>query len=400
MSTFSDLLDAKVAHQPEWCSAQQLAVVMQDLSERPPLVDAMSCHALISELELVARGEAFVIQAGECAELFSDSSRARIQSKAAQLHQLCEIVESAGLPTVRIGRFAGQYAKPRSCRTEILADGTVLPVYRGDAVNGRESTPSARLADPMRMLTAYDRAAIGLEALFMRQLLLSAGNDRISSALAPTYVSHEALLLDFERAMMRPDQVVGGRYASSAHSVWIGERTRQLDHAHLAFAVEVNNAVGVKLGPDADPNDVITIFDRLAAGRRLGRLSLIVRMGVAKIAQRLPCLVAALGERARKVIWLSDPMHGNTTRTATGRKTRVVGDVLAEIEQFCGILRRHGCWPGGLHLEVTPDSVTECVTTREELASTPSLDCFESACDPRLDAAQAAQAVRHVVGQL
>ncbi|WP_410598265.1 3-deoxy-7-phosphoheptulonate synthase [Amycolatopsis sp. lyj-90] len=389
------LLEIAAAHQPEWSTPGELAAVRNELLGRPPLVDAHSCHALAGELEFVARGEAVVIQAGDCAELFSDSERHRVQAKASQLHHLCDTAEFAGIPAVRIGRFAGQFAKPRSCATETLPDGTEIPVYRGDAVNGLNPTATARRADPARMLTAYDLAANGLDALFMRQLLLSEGDSGISSMLAPTYISHEALLLDFERALLRPDPARGGTYASSAHMVWIGERTRQLDHAHLALAEQINNPVGVKIGPTATPEELIAIVDRLATGHRRGRLTLIIRMGAEKIADRLPALVAALGTRAGEVAWLSDPMHGNTKKTVTGQKTRVVTEIQDEIGHFCRILREQRVHPGGLHLEVSPDPVTECVDTTADLTGSLDFDRYESACDPRLNPIQAQQVVRH-----
>ncbi|MEU8417333.1 3-deoxy-7-phosphoheptulonate synthase [Amycolatopsis japonica] len=394
------MLEIAAAHQPDWSAPEELAAVRNALRTRPPLVDAHSCYALAGELEFVARGEAVVIQAGDCAELFSDSARHRVQAKASQLHHLCETAETAGVPTVRIGRFAGQFAKPRSCATEVLPDGTEIPVYRGDAVNGVTPTAAARRADPARMLTAYDLAASGLDALFMRQLLLLEGGSGIGSLLAPTYISHEALLLDFEHALLRPDPARGGDYASSAHMVWIGERTRQLDHAHLAFAERITNPVGVKIGPNATPEELIAIVDRLATGHRRGRLSLIIRMGADKIADRLPALVAALGTRAGQVTWLCDPMHGNTKKTTTGQKTRVVTEIQAEITRFCRILREHRVHPGGLHLEVSPDPVTECVDTVAELSGALDLDRYESACDPRLNPEQAQRVVRHFTRSL
>ncbi|MFJ4101377.1 3-deoxy-7-phosphoheptulonate synthase [Amycolatopsis japonica] len=394
------MLEIAAAHQPDWSAPEKLAAVRNELRTRPPLVDTHSCYALAGELEFVARGEAVVIQAGDCAELFSDSARHRVQAKASQLHHLCETAETAGVPTVRIGRFAGQFAKPRSCVTEVLPDGTEIPVYRGDAVNGVTPTAVARRADPARMLTAYDLAASGLDALFMRQLLLLEGGSGIGSLLAPTYISHEALLLDFEHALLRPDPARGGDYASSAHMVWIGERTRQLDHAHLAFAERITNPVGVKIGPNATPDELIAIVDRLATGHRRGRLSLIIRMGAEKIADRLPALVAALGRRAGQVTWLCDPMHGNTKKTTTGQKTRVVTEIQAEITRFCRILREHRVHPGGLHLEVSPDPVTECVDTVAELSGALDLDRYESACDPRLNPEQAQRVVRHFTRSL
>ncbi|MFD4401537.1 3-deoxy-7-phosphoheptulonate synthase [Nocardia sp. NPDC058499] len=399
MTTYSEPREIKAAHQPDWPDPKLLDDVVDELQRRQPLVEAQACHALAGELEFVARGESFVIQAGECAELFADSTRPRIQAKAAQLHQLCDVVEAIGLPTVGIGRFAGQYAKPRSKPTEMRTDGSVVPVYLGDAVNGLAPTEAARRADPTRLLRAYDHAAEGLHSLFMRQLLLADG-DKTCSMLAPTYISHEALILPFESALVRADHVKGGRYASSAHMLWIGERTRQLDHAHLRFAESINNPVGVKLGPSTEPPDLVEIVETLTRGRPAGRLCLVVRQGVDKIAERLPRLVTALGGRARDVVWLSDPMHGNTRTTTSGQKTRVLADMMDEVEQFSNILRKHGCWPGGLHLEITPDAVTECVATHRELASGPDLSRYESACDPRLNPGQAEQLVRHVADLL
>ncbi|MFD4669603.1 3-deoxy-7-phosphoheptulonate synthase [Lentzea sp. NPDC058450] len=375
------------AQQPDWDEAE-LAAVIEELRSRAPLVDAGSCHALRGELEVVARGEAFVIQGGDCAEPFADSAAPRVQRKAALLDVLGDLVEHvAGLPVVRVGRLAGQYAKPRSSPTETGADGTVLPVYRGDAVNDPAPEPGARRADARRLLRAYDHAATALDALFLNQFLLP------TAGLSPTYVSHEALLLDFERALVRPDGLRGGWYGSSGHMLWIGERTRQLDGAHLEFAATVNNPVGVKIGPTATADDVAAIIELLAGGHRAGRLTLIVRMGARTIGTALPLLLTGLGHRARDVVWLCDPMHGNTVRSASGRKTRVVSDVAAEVEAFCAVLRAHGVYPGGLHLELTPDDVTECVDTHDRLA-VDDFPRFESACDPRLDGEQAERVVR------
>lgn len=375
------------AQQPGW-DAAELAGVTEELRSRAPLVDAGSCHALRGELEIVARGEAFVIQGGDCAERFSDSAAPRVQQKAAQLDALGDLVEQiAGLPVVRVGRLAGQYAKPRSSPTETGPDGTVLPVYRGDAVNDPEPESRARRADARRLLRAYDHAATALDALFLNQFLLP------TAGLSPTYVSHEALLLDFERALVRPDDLRGGWYGSSGHMLWIGERTRQLDGAHVEFAAGINNPLGVKIGPTATPGDVAAIIELLADGHPAGRLTLIVRMGAGAIAAALPPLLAGLGARAREVVWLCDPMHGNTVRSMSGRKTRVVSDVAAEVEAFCAVLRAHGVHPGGLHLELTPDDVTECVDTYDHLAAD-DFPRFSSACDPRLDGPQSERVVR------
>ncbi|MFI9511229.1 3-deoxy-7-phosphoheptulonate synthase [Nocardia sp. NPDC052566] len=375
--------------QPDWESEVDLAVVDEELRSRRPLVDAGSCHALRRELEIVTRGDALVIQGGDCAERFAESTAPHIQAKAAQLDELGDIVERvADLPVVRVGRFAGQYAKPRSNPLESLPDGTVLPVYRGDAVNDPEPTPCARKADARRLLLAYDHAAEALDALFLNQFLLP------MAGVSPTYVSHEALLLDFERALVRPDDVCGGRYGSSGHMLWIGERTRQLDGAHLAFAAEVNNPIGVKIGPTTTPDQLAAIIDLLAVGHPAGRLTLIIRMGAGAIADRLPSLLTTAGASARDLVWLCDPMHGNMIRTSSGQKTRVVADVLSEVEQFCTTLHAYDVHPGGLHLELTPDAVTECVDTHDRLATPGILHRFLSVCDPRLDPSQAERVVR------
>nr|WP_233628297.1 3-deoxy-7-phosphoheptulonate synthase [Saccharopolyspora sp. HNM0986] len=387
----------KAAHQVSWEDSDVLVNVFDKLLKRPPLVSAESVHALAGELEFVARGEAVVIQAGECAEIFDDAAPDRIREKATQVHRLADIVEGAGMPAIRVGRLAGQYAKPRSQSTETLVDGTVLTTYLGDAVNAREATALSRRPDPTRLLAAYDHASSALEALFMRQLLISESNSGLRSMLAPTYVSHEALLLEFESALVRPDHVKGGNYASSAHLLWIGERTRQVDHAHVEFAEGISNPVGVKLGPAAEPADVVAIAERLTAGRRPGRVSMIVRMGAGRLYERLPALIDALGPLAREVVWLCDPMHGNTVRAGDGRKTRVMTDVVAEVEQFFEVLRARGCWPGGLHLETTPDDVSECVEIKAELASPQPAGLFKSACDPRLNYSQAERVVSRAV---
>ncbi|MBF6330400.1 3-deoxy-7-phosphoheptulonate synthase [Nocardia transvalensis] len=391
MTRLSNAIYVDAAQQPQWSDRKSLARVLEELRRRLPLVDAQSCHALGDELEFVARGDSFVVQAGECAELFEDSAPARMLAKNAQVNELRTIVASVGLRTVGIGRFAGQYAKPRSSALEILPDGTAVPVYRGDAVNGLAETKSARRADPLRLLAAYDNAARALSVLHSRPSPID--RDTV------TYVSHEALLLGFERALARPDPVVGASYASSAHMVWVGDRTRQPDGAHVAFAESINNPIGIKIGPTAELSEVVGVVDRLAAGRRLGRLCLIVRLGVDAIGQRFPALITALGRTAGEVVWLSDPMHGNTIRTPDGQKTRTMTDILGEIEQFWDILRRHGRWPGGVHLEVTPDPVTECVSTHSEAIAGSAPRRFESPCDPRLNADQA-RTVMHCVAEL
>lgn len=383
------LLAARARQQPEWASLDGLRHVLHTLEEQPQLVDASVCADLTAELARVARGEGFVLQIGECAERFADAEPATVLAKADQLHDLADIwADRAGRPVVRIGRIGGQYAKPRSSDTEMLPDGTVLPVYRGDAVNSPEPTAQARAADPGRLLAAYRHAETTLSTLFERDLGLSG-----QQAPERTYASHEALLLELEHALVRPVPGGSASYGSSGHFLWIGERTRQLDHAHVEFIASIANPVGVKIGRDATAADVRELVRLLNPDRSLGRLALIVRMGAAHVARRLPPLLDALGQDAAGVVWIGDPMHGNTRVNGAGQKVRSVADVRAEIEGFAAALRSRGLRPGGLMLETAHLPVTECVATSAELADTTPLPRYASACDPRLDPQQARDVV-------
>ncbi|MFB9463410.1 3-deoxy-7-phosphoheptulonate synthase [Streptomyces cinereospinus] len=390
MSNTRLLIPSRAAQQPDWTRWDDLDRVLGELARRPALVSEETTAALREELAFVARGTAFVIQAGDCAELFSDSGPERIRAKATALHALGDLFESlTKIPVVRIGRLAGQYAKPRSNSWEELPDGTRVPVYRGDAVNGAEATASARQPDPHRLLRAYELAQRALAEL--RTAPPRSGS--MTAVLAPTYISHEALLLEYEHALLRAD-ARGGRYASSAPFLWIGERTRQPDHAHIDLAATVSNPIGVKVGPDASPADVTALLDRLNPANQPGRLTLIVRMGAERIGTALPALLGGLGPRAAEAVWMTDPMHGNTRTTAAGQKSRVLTDILTEVETFFGVMSAHGLHAGGLHLESAPDDVTECVLRTEDLAVDTPLPRYESACDPRLNPAQAEEVVR------
>ncbi len=383
------------AHQPVWAEPLAVPGVLAELGGRHPLVEPSECHALRHELAEVTEGRAFVVQGGDCAEPFADARGQRIRAKASQLEGLADLFEAATVvPVVRIGRFAGQYAKPRSQPTEVLPDGRVLPVFFGEAVNGPEPDERARRTDVKRLLAAYDHAIEALDSLFLNRFLPIV-TDSGRAAYAPTYVSHEALLLEYEQALVRPDPR-GGWYASSAHLVWIGERTRALDGAHVAFAESITNPVGVKVGPTATVDDVAELVDRL--GTVPGRLTLVVRMGAETIRERLPILLDGLGDRARRVAWLSDPMHGNTRRTAAGQKTRVLSELCAEVREFFQALTERGLHPGGLHLELTPDTVTECVDAVSALDDPHPLPRYESTCDPRLNGFQAEAVVRLAAG--
>ncbi|MFC9222455.1 3-deoxy-7-phosphoheptulonate synthase [Streptomyces hygroscopicus] len=390
------LLAARAQQQPEWASLDDLKRVLRALEQKPRLVDASVCADLTAELARAALGEAFVLQIGECAERFEDATPATVLAKAEQLHRLADaLADATGMPVVRIGRIAGQYAKPRSSETETLADGSLLPVYRGDAVNSPEPTPQSRTADPDRLLRAYHHAEATLSILFERDLGLAG-----PTAPKRTYASHEALLLEFEQALVRPLLDSMGAYGSSGHFLWIGERTRQLDHEHVAFAASIANPVGIKIGPDADPDDVRALVHLLNPRRQLGRLSLIVRMGAARIERRFPALLDALSHEAPGVVWICDPMHGNTRVSGAGQKTRTVTDITAEIEGFASALRHRGLPIGGLMLETAHTPVTECVATREELESPVPLPGYESACDPRLNPEQAKAVVAFMADQL
>jgi 3-deoxy-7-phosphoheptulonate synthase len=370
--------------QPAWDDQDVLDSVLEDLRERQPLVDPASCLALRDELGSVADGSAFLLQAGDCAERFTDSGASRILAKASLLHDLADQFESTvGTPVVRVGRLAGQYAKPRTCQTEALADGTVVPTYRGDAVNSPEPTLAARRSDPRRLLHAYDASAQALQSLRVDQVPPTSGVD----GLAPTYVSHEALLLDYERALTVDREDV--TFGASAHLLWIGDRTRQLDGGHLRFATTVANPVGVKIGPSASPTEVHAIAERLTECHPAGRLTLITRLGADRAGDLLTDIVDAVGDLRTQVVWACDPMHGNTVVTRSGRKTRVVEDIIREVEQSVQALHDRGAILGGLHLEITPDAVTECLQSPADLAGDALLPRYETACDPRLSPAQA-----------
>lgn len=389
------------AQQPQWDDAEELVLAVKELATRPALVSADACHALRARLEQAARGAAFVIQGGDCAERFADSSPGPVRAKARQLRQLGALVgQMSGLESVLIGRLAGQYAKPRSNPTETVGE-LRLPVYRGDAVNAPDPCPEARRPDPRRLIRAYEHSAAALEALRPAEAEPHApAEGSREGESAAVFTSHEALLLDFERPLVRQDGTAGGSYGSSAHMLWIGERTRRTDGAHVHFAEQVNNPVGIKLGPTAEVADVRALCERFAEGAPAGRLTLISRMGRGALAERLPPLVEAAGPYAGRVVWLCDPMHGNTLPHVSGRKSRVLTDMAEEIRGFFGVLREHGANPGGLHLEMTPETVTECVDERDDLARPDALTHYGSACDPRLNPEQARELVTVAAGLL
>lgn len=366
---------------PDWGAPEQAAEVFGLLAARPALVTAASCTSLTRQLGAVADGSAFVVQAGDCAERFADATADSMTRRVRLLENAADVVESgAGVSTTRIGRFAGQYAKPRSKPTETLADGTVLEAYRGDAVNQLTPCPEARRPDVGRLLLAYRHSAESLEYL----------SGAVASTQRPVHAGHEALLLDYEGALKRP--AGGGReYGSSGHFLWAGERTRRADGPHIAFLAGVTNPVGVKVGPEADAADIRRVVESLAADRPRGGLSLITRMG-ADLGERLPALLTGLGGLAGEVLWVCDPMHGNNRVNRYGQKTRILTEITAEVRSFFRVLRSHGLDGQGIHLESTPDPVRECVETAEGLDE--HLDSYRTACDPRLNEAQVGEVMR------
>ncbi|NYI07053.1 class II 3-deoxy-7-phosphoheptulonate synthase [Allostreptomyces psammosilenae] len=415
------------AQQPEWPDSEALRAVLADLETYPPLVFAGECDQLRDRLAAVARGEAFVLQGGDCAETFDGVSADAIRNKLKTLLQMAVVLTyAAKVPVVKIGRMAGQYSKPRSKPTE-TRDGVTLPVYRGDSVNGLEFTPEARTPDPERLRRMYhaSSATLNLVRAFttggyadLRQVhawnqdfvALSPSGERyerlareIDSALAfmracnvdpdefrtvEFYASHEALVLDYETAMTRRDSRTGLLYDVSGHMVWIGERTRQLDGAHVEFAAQVRNPIGVKLGPTTTPEEALALIDRIDPNREPGRLTFITRMGAGRIREVLPTLVEKVTASGAQVAWICDPMHGNTFEAASGHKTRRFDDVLDEVKGFFEVHQALGTHPGGIHVELTGDDVTECVGGGDEIFVDDLHQRYETACDPRLNRSQ------------
>ncbi|MFJ3927270.1 3-deoxy-7-phosphoheptulonate synthase [Streptomyces sp. NPDC090022] len=377
------------AQQPDWPDTATLATVVDRLGELPPLTPLSESDTLRARLAAAARGEALLLQGGHCAEEFGARALGEAESTATTLRQMAEIVSyGAAVPVVPLGRMAGQYAKPRSRPTE-TRDGVELPAYRGDAVNGLGFTAGDRAADPWRMITAYDTAVQTLDRI--RLLPGGDGGDGGGDDVPeiPLHVSHEALLLDYEVPLVRTDPVSGRRWAGSGHFVWIGERTRQLDGGHVAFAASIANPVGVKVGPTATADELLALTEILDPEGEAGRLTFITRMGADRIRDVLPGLVEKVTAAGAPVLWVCDPMHGNTQVAPTGHKTRSLGDITAEIAAFVEIHRELGTHPGGLHLELTGAHVTECVGGTDPVTLDDLDRCYTTACDPRLNRGQA-----------
>ncbi|PSK61840.1 Phospho-2-dehydro-3-deoxyheptonate aldolase [Micromonospora sp. MH33] len=419
--------DRPVAQAPDWPDRDLLDRVVGQLSTASTLVSPQECDDLTTRIAQVARGEAFLFQGGDCAETFQGNSSLAIRRKLETLLQIAVVLTYAGsLPVVKIGRMAGQFAKPRSLPTE-TRDAVTLPAYRGDAVNGVEFTAEARRPDPRRLHEMYQASAATIAVI---RAFLTGGYadlrqvhawnqdfvarspvgqryerlaDDIDQALSfvqacnmdltgtrsvDLYTSHEGLLLDYEEALTRTDPRSGRRYAGSGHLLWLGERTRQLDGAHLAYLTTIDNPIAVKLGPKTTPDEVAAYIDLLDPHRRPGRLTFIARMGAEIIRDRLPALVEAAGSVGGTVIWVSDPMHGNTITAPSGHKTRRFDDILDEVTGFFEVHAALGTHPGGLHIELTGDDVAECVGGGEPVAFDDLHAGYESACDPRLNRSQ------------
>jgi 3-deoxy-7-phosphoheptulonate synthase len=415
----------------DYPSAEAMAAVEKELSSYPPLVFAGEARTLKAKLADVAAGEAFLLQGGDCAESFKEFHPDQIRDTFRALMQMAVILAFAGAkPVVKVGRIAGQFAKPRSEATE-TRDGVTLPSYRGDNINGMDFTPEARIPDPQRLLKAYSQSAATLNLL---RAFASGGYadlqnvhrwtlgfvaespqgqryaklaDRISETLAfmaacgitpatspqmrqtELFTSHEALLLGYEQAMTRIDSTSGDWYDTSAHFVWIGDRTRQLDGAHVEFCRGVKNPIGLKCGPSLEPDDLIRLVDMLNPANEPGRLTLIARFGADKIGSGLPRLVRAVQQEGRSVVWSSDPMHGNTFKTGSGFKTRPFDRILEEVAAFMQILPSEGAYPGGVHVEMTGAQVTECLGGASLIREEDLSSRYHTHCDPRLNGEQA-----------
>ncbi|HTA09841.1 MAG TPA: 3-deoxy-7-phosphoheptulonate synthase class II [Streptosporangiaceae bacterium] len=416
------------AQQPDWPDPGRVDQVTAELAGLPPLVFAGECDLLRERLAAVTRGEAFVLQGGDCAETFAGATADAVRAKLQTILQMAVVLTyGASVPIVKIGRLAGQFAKPRSGPTE-TRDGVELPAYRGDAVNGFDFTPQARAHDPDRMLRAYHCAAVTLNLCrafttggyadlhqvhawnqdFVRQSPSGQRYERLAGEIdralsfmracsadpdelrtVEFYASHEALLLPYEQALTRIDTRTGLPYDLSAHFLWIGERTRALDGAHVEFAASIRNPIGIKIGPQATPAGVRALIRRLSPDGEPGRLTLITRLGAGLIRTLLPPIVEAVEAEGIPVAWVCDPMHGNTFEAPSGHKTRRLADVLEEVQGFFEVHRRIGTHPGGIHIEFTGDNVTECVGGSYEIIAEDLHQRYETACDPRLNRSQA-----------
>ncbi|GAB3196762.1 3-deoxy-7-phosphoheptulonate synthase class II [Nocardioides hungaricus] len=425
--SLTDLHALSPAQQPSYPDRAAVDSAVARLRTAPPLVFAGECDELKAKVAAVARGEAFLLQGGDCAETFAGVTADNVRNKLRVLLQMAVVLTyAASVPVVKVGRIAGQYAKPRSSDFE-TRDGVTLPAYRGDAVNGFDFTPEARIPDPQRLVDVYNSSAATLNLVrafvtggyadlrqvhawntdFVRESAVGQQYEAMANEIerALTFMkaigadpdefhrvdfhsSHEALVLEYEHAMTRIDSRTDLPYDVSGHFVWIGERTRQLDGAHVELMSRIQNPIGVKLGPTTTPDDALALAARLNPENEAGRLTFITRFGAGRIRDGLPHLVEKVTAAGLEVAWVCDPMHGNTFEASSGYKTRRFGDVIDEVQGFFDVHRSLGTWPGGLHVELTGDDVTECVGGGEDLTDLDLAHRYESVCDPRLNRVQ------------
>lgn len=423
LAGLDNYLNLPAAQQPAWPDATAVTEVRKEIANLPPLVFAGEVDNLRSRLAVAASGKAFLLQGGDCAETFADATADRIRNRVKTLLQMAVVLTyGASMPVIKMGRMAGQFAKPRSSDSETRGDVT-LPAFRGDIINGYDFTAEARVPDPKRMVKAYHTSASTLNLIraFTQggfadlrsvhdwnkgfadnpanaryqslaqeidraiKFMDACGADFNELRTTEFYVSHEGLLMDYERPLTRIDSRTGNPYMTSGHFIWIGERTRQMDHAHVDYLSRVRNPIGVKLGPTTQVEDVVELIERLDPDREPGRLTFITRMGAGKIRDELPKLVEAVRDSDANPLWITDPMHGNGITTKNGYKSRRFDDVMDEVRGFFEVHKAAGTFPGGVHVELTGDDVTECLGGSEQIDEATLESRYESVCDPRLN---------------
>lgn len=427
---------------PDYPDGERLAAVENTLSRFPPLVFAGEARQLRQSLSEVTEGKAFLLQGGDCAESFSEFHPDNIRDTFKVLLQMAVVLTfGAACPVVKVGRLAGQFAKPRSADTEVR-DGVELPSYRGDIVNGMDFDEESRTPDPSRLVQSYNQAAATLNLLrafaqggfadlnkvhgwnldFVRSSRQGARYEALANRIDETiqfmeacgitsdtvpriketafYTCHEALLLPYEQALTRRDSLTGKWYDVSAHMLWIGDRTRQLDGAHVEFMRGIHNPIGVKAGPSTEPDELIRLIDILNPGNEPGRVTVIARMGADKAGRMLPNIVRRVRDEGRKVVWSCDPMHGNITKAANGYKTRAFDRILSEVATFFDVHYAEGTHAGGIHLEMTGQDVTECVGGAQEITEERLVDRYHTHCDPRLNAQQSIELAFEIADKL
>ncbi len=421
-----------VVQMPKYINRKSLSSVEAKLSLKPPLVFAGEVQALKKSLHLVEKREAFILQGGDCAESFSQFSANGIRDTFKVLLQMAVILTfGASMPIIKIGRIAGQFAKPRSSDIEVL-NGVELPSYRGDMINDMEFNKSSREPDPQRLIEGYEQSAATLNLIrafaqggmadlakvhewtlgFLADTSETAKYqevaDRISESLnfmracgltsdtasqlreTEFYTSHEALLLNYEEALTREDTITAekGWYSTSAHLLWVGDRTRQHDHGHIEFLSGIQNPIGIKCGPSLDPDDLVRLIEKINPENDTGKVVLICRMGSEKVSEHLPKLVKKIQSEGKNVIWCCDPMHGNTIKASNGYKTRKVSQILNEVNNFFNVHKAEGSYPGGVHFEMTGSNVTECLGGANEIKESDLGSRYHTHCDPRLNGSQ------------